>query len=215
MTENEIQIWKSTIQEVLFENEAPESRHKSERYNVNFKEFKLPPKVALRRTLDFIEENHLDIDTETERKIRGGVPTNQFFEELGFTITEDLIYNETDYKKLSRFIDNKIEDKELFQGFINFGSEILSQLDIEVYKVRMAIESGGDLSIIVGMRAAYSYSEKEGFTQIGFLASNNFYKENKQKYDFVYNYPYKGDPPQQFIKLKIKNWSEIDQELLN
>lgn len=214
MTEDEIHIWKSTIKQVISENKPPEKKHKSERYNVIFEEFKLPPKEALRRSLDFIEDKHPNINTVKERNTRGGVPTNQFFEDFGFKITEDLLYNNADSKKLKNHVEKKIQNSTLFQAFINFGHTFLSDLDIEVYKVRMALEAQGVLSIIVGMRAAYSYEEKGGVALIGFLASKSFKEINQNKYSFVYDYSYKGKPDQDFIKIEVRQWSEIDSAIL-
>lgn len=211
MTENEIEIWTSTIKNVLRENEEWDDKNASERYHVVFEDIKMPPKVVLARAFNHIEEKYPELELKS---VGGGVPTNQFLEEFGFKITEDLLYNNTDFKKLKKHFENKISNKKLFQEFVNFGYSVLSDLNIEVYKVRMAIEAKGILSVIVGMRAAYSYSEKDGSSQIGFLVSKDFKEQNKAKYNFVYDYSYKGSPKQDFIKIKCIEWSEIDDELL-
>lgn len=211
MTENEIEIWTSTIKNVLRENEEWDDKNASERYHVVFEDIKMPPKVVLARAFNNIEKEHPEFELKS---VGGGVPTNQFLEEFGFKITEDLLYNNTDFKKLKKHFENKISNKKLFQEFVNFGYSVLSDLNIEVYKVRMAIEAKGILSVIVGMRAAYSYSEKVGSSQIGFLVSKDFKEQNKAKYNFVYDYSYKGSPKQDFIKITCIEWSEIDDELL-
>lgn len=212
MTDQEIQVWKSTIESVLLDNKEWDDKNKSERYHVLFKGIKMPPKVVLARAYSIIEEQHPELELKS---VAGGVPTNQFLEDFGFKITEDLLYNNTDYKKLKNHIDKKIKNKALFQDFINFGYTFLSDLNIEVYKVRMALEAQGILSIIVGMRAAYSYVEKKGNSQIGFLVSTNFKVRNEGRYNFVYDYPYKGEPSQNFVKLEVTQWSDIDKELLH
>lgn len=211
MTDKEIQIWTSTIENILRENEEWDDKNKSERYHVVFEGIKIPPKVVLARTFDSIEKNHPELPLKS---IGGGVPTNQFLEDFGFKITEDLLYNNTDSEKLKNHINKKVKNRKLFQEFINFGHSFLSDLNIEVYKIRMALESQGILSVIVGMRAAYSYVEKDGVTQIGFLVSQNFKTINENKYNFLYDYPYKGEPTQNFIKIEVNQWSDIDPILL-
>lgn len=212
MTEKEKQIWKSIFEQVLLENEPWDNKNKSERYNVVYKDIKMPPKVVLARAFDVIDAEYPEIELKS---VSGGIQTNQFIEEFGFKISEDLGYNNSDAKKLINHIDKKVSKKIIFKDFINFGYKVLSDLDIEVYKVRMAIESKGILSIIVGMRAAYSYFEKEDYAEIGFLVSKSFKELNKSKYDFTYDYDYKGEPEQDFVKVRVKNWSDIDDELLD
>lgn len=211
MSENDKQIWKSTIEEILLENESWESKNDSERYNIVYGDKKMPPTVAHTLAYDKIAIEHPEVEL---KKLGGGVRTNQFVEELGFKVTEDLIYNSTDKSNLINHIDNRVKNKKLFQEFISFGYEVLDQLNIEVYKVRMAIESDGDLSVIIGMRAGYSYNEEGDYSNIGLLVSKDFINKNQQHYDFVYNYDYKGQPEQEFVKVKVQKWSEIDKNLL-
>ncbi|RXG24258.1 dynein-related subfamily AAA family protein [Leeuwenhoekiella aequorea] len=211
MTEKENQIWKSTIERVLKNNEDWPDTNRSERYHVEYKGIKMPPKIVLGRAAQIVEEEHPEIEM---KRIGGGLSTNQFIEDFGFKITEDLVYNNPDKSKLIKHIETKIKNRTLFQDFINFGQSILSDLEIEVYKVRMAIEADGDLSIIVGMRAAYSYSEKDSKSYIGLLISPKFKKHLENKYTINYSYDYKGVPDQSYIKLQVDNWSEIDHEVL-
>ena len=211
MTEEEKQIWTSTIKNVLRENEEWDDKNASERYHVTYKDIKMPPKVVLSRAFDQIEEKYPELELKS---VGGGVPTNQFLEDFGFIITEDLLFNNTDSKKLKKHIDKKFNNRSLFQDFINFGSQILNDLEIGVYKVRMALESQGNLSVIVGMRAAYSYNEKDRVSQVGFLVSTSFKEKHSDNYDFVYEYPYKGNPDQCFIKIVVDDWNEIDSKLL-
>lgn len=211
MTEEEKQIWTSTIKNVLRENEEWDDKNASERYHVVFEDIKMPPKVVLARAFDHIEEKYPELELKS---VGGGVPTNQFLEDFGFKIIEDLLFNNTDSKKLKKHIDKKVNNRSLFQDFINFGSQILNDLEIEVYKVRMALESQGNLSVVVGMRAAYSYNEKDRVSQIGFLVSTSFKEKHSDNYDFVYEYPYKGNPDQCFIKIAVDDWNEIDSKLL-
>lgn len=212
MTESEKEIWVKVIQDT-FEDKVPLPKNRnSERYNVVYEQSKLPPKIVYKRASDFIRKNHPEI--KVPKRMPGGVPTNQFIEELGFTITEDLVYNQTDKSKLSKHIEKNIHNTDVFQEFVKFGSEILAEFNVEVYKVRMALESKGILSLIVGKRAAYSYKEEKGYSHIGFLVSKNFKNLYKNNYGFVYDYQYNGVPEQDFIKVKVKNWSEIDTDLL-
>tara|TARA_B100002049_G_scaffold91268_1_gene67257 strand:- start:253 stop:3102 length:2850 start_codon:yes stop_codon:yes gene_type:complete len=211
MTDKEIEIWKSTIEKVLKTNEDWPENVRSERYYVEFEGIKMPSKIVLSRAVRIIEAEHPDIEIES---LGGGLPTNQFIESFGFKITEDLVYNKSDKSKLVKHVDTKINNRTLFQDFIQYGYSLLKELDIEVYKVRMAIEADGDLSIIVGMRAAYSYSEEDAKSYIGFLISPLFKKQLEEKYSSNYSYNYKGLPDQCYIKLQIDKWSEIDPKVL-
>lgn len=212
MTELEKRIWTESIGRVLKENTPWDSKNQSERYHVALNSIKMPPKVVLARAISIITKEHPEIKIKS---IGGGIPTNQFIEELGFKITEDLIYNTTDYEKLRSQIEKRIKNQKIFQDFINFGSSVLNNLDIEVYKVRMAIESQGILSIIVGMRPVYSYEEEGRSATIGLLVSKNFKNKNQEKYDFISAYDFKGEPSQQLIKVKVNDWSEMSQALLD
>jgi len=212
MTELEKRIWTESIGRVLKENTPWDSKNQSERYHVVADTVKMPPKVVLARAINIIEKEHPDTII---KKIGGGIPTNRFIEELGFKITEDLIYNITDFNKFRSHIEKRIHNRKLFQDFINFGFSVLTDLAIEVYKVRTAIESKGILSIIVGMRAVYSYEEEEGTAIIGLLVSKSFKNENQDKLDFISAYDFKGEPSQQLVKVRVNDWSEMSQALLD
>ncbi len=64
------------------------------------------------------------------------------------------------------------------------------------------------------MRASYSYTEKVGVSQIKLLVSASFKENHSYKYDFVYDYPCKGNPEQHFVKIAVSDWNEIDSKLL-
>lgn len=212
MKDGDKKIWQEVVNGVLKENTPWDSKNQSERYHVVIDSIKMPPKIVLARAIDIIRKEHSKIKI---KKIGGGIPTNQFIEELGFQVIEDLVYNTSDDKKLRSHIEKRIHYRELFQDFINFGSSVLTDLEIEVYKVRMAIESKGILSIIVGMRAVYSYEEEEGAAIIGLLVSKNFKNENQDKFDFISAYDFKGEPLQQLVKVRVNDWSEMSQALLD
>ncbi|WP_282111458.1 McrB family protein [Maribacter stanieri] len=212
MTKGEEQIWEASIREVLSQNKRWDSSNKSERYHVIFDKVKMPPKIVLGRASEIIKIEHPEISIKS---VGGGVPTNQFIEKFGFKITEDLIYNKTDSKKFRDYIEKKINHRNLFQDFINFGSSLLLDLEIEVYKVRMSLESKGVLSIIIGMRTVFSYEEAENSAVIGLVVSKSFKSLHQNKYNFYSVYDFKGEPEQQLVRVSINDWSEINQPLLD
>ena len=108
MTDKEIRIWKSTIEKVLKINEDWPENARSERYHVEFEGIKMPPKIVLSRAVRIVEAEHPEIEI---KKIEGGLPTNQFIEEFGFKIIEDLVYNKSDKRKLVKHIDTKINNR--------------------------------------------------------------------------------------------------------
>ena len=62
MTEKENQIWKSTIERVLKTNNHWPETNRSERYHVEYKGIKMPPKIVLGRAVQIIGEEHPEID---------------------------------------------------------------------------------------------------------------------------------------------------------
>src|SRR5690606_27431460 len=140
-----------------------------EKYNVSFGGIEMPAKVVLSRAYNYMEEHYPEL--ELPSSIGGGIPTNEFIESYGFTIKESLVYNNTEYKKFKEYYSKKVKNKDLFQDFVHFGNQLLEEGQIDTYKVRMAIEASGDVSIVVGMRSSYSYNEKNGKSRIGFLVS--------------------------------------------
>tara|TARA_R110000751_G_scaffold161355_3_gene267018 strand:- start:1754 stop:4567 length:2814 start_codon:yes stop_codon:yes gene_type:complete len=206
------QKWQEAIKHVLKTNEDWDTKNNSEKYNVSFDSVVMPAKIVLSRAYDYMEENYPEL--ELPKSIGGGIPTNQFIEKYGFKISEDLVYNNTERENFKIYYITKVKNKELFQNFISYGSQILEELEIDTYKVRMAIEKSGDISIVVGMRTSYSYNEKNGKTQIGFLVSKAFKKATELKNRYVYNYKYKGEPEQDFVKIEIENWDAIPSDLV-
>ncbi|WP_416445709.1 McrB family protein [Leeuwenhoekiella sp. A16] len=211
MTKAEIKVWKSTINTILLENESWENKNRSDRYHIVFKDIRMPPKVVYARAYDHIQLNHPEIKLTGKG---GGIPTNIFLEELGFHILENLKFNKTDGAKLKGHIEQKIKYKEFFHDFINFGSSVLADLNVEIYKVKMTIESDNLLSIVMGKRTAYSYIEDGSNAIIGFLVSKTFKERYKDKYDFAHTNDYQDEPYQSLVTIRVKKWSEIDQELL-
>lgn len=139
---------------------------------------------------------------------------DSFCDAFNFSIYEELVYDKREQSKLKKHIESKVSEKELFQDFISFGHKIITELNINQYKVRMAIESKDDISIVVGMRSCYSYFEKKKGVEIGFLVSKSFSELNRERLNITYVYDYKGQPNQDFLKILVRNWGEIPNDLL-
>lgn len=214
MEENSIN-WKPILIKLLESKIEWDKKNNSEKYHVEYNGSSIPPKVILYNLYKYTRANKFPKE-EIEKigKIRGGVPTNQFLESYGFEIAEDLIYNNTEHKKFKEYYSKKVKNKDLFQDFVHFGTQLLEEGEIDTYKVRMAIEASGDVSIVVGMRSAYSYNEKNGKSRIGFLVSKEFKKATENQYKYVYDFDYKGEPQQDFVKIEATDWKDIPEEIL-
>lgn len=79
MNDKERKIWVNIVENIIEENEPWDSLNKSERYHVTLNTVKIPPKIVLARAIDIIQKKHPEIEF---KKIGGGVPTNQFLENL-------------------------------------------------------------------------------------------------------------------------------------
>jgi AAA domain (dynein-related subfamily) len=206
------EIWTKVITKILLDNKPWDIKKNSEKYHVVLKATKMPPKVVYARSVDYIIKHYPKI--EVPSRMPGGLPTNQFIESFNFKITEDLVYNNTEIKKFKEHYNKKIKNKEIFQEYIHFGNQLLEDSEVDTYKVRMAIEASGSISIIVGMRSSYSYNEESGKSRIGFLISKEFSETTEGRFNYVYTYDYKGNPLQNFIKLEIEDWRDIPVDIL-
>ncbi len=213
MNTGEVKLWRNAIRFVLKENIPWDPKQNSDKYNVSYDAVKMPAKIVYARSSNYLEEHHPEV--EIPQRMPGGVRTNKFLEELGFTITEELGYNQSEKKELLSYYQDKIQLKEVFRSFVHFGNELLDTTKIEPYKIRMAIKSNGVLAAVLGMRASYSYVETDGYAQIGFLVGNEFYESIKTEQSFGYVHDFKGAPEQKLIELKIRDWDEINVAILN
>ncbi|WP_304137838.1 McrB family protein [Mesonia mobilis] len=210
MNNKEFQIWQKVIQEVLTENKDWPKANESDRYYVIHKDVKMPPKIVFARAKKVIANHHPEIKL---KNIGGGVATNQFLENFGFKVIEELHYNRSHQKKLSQYLTGKVSRKAILQHWINYGYKVLSEVEIAPYKVRMAIEADHHLSIVLGKRPVLKYIENKGEVEVAFVVSKDFYKNHQVDNDFTYNYEYQGKPDQNLIKIKLTSWADIPQQL--
>jgi hypothetical protein len=209
---NEKEIWKVVISKILKNNEPWDAKNNSEKYHVAFERVKMPPKVVYSRAIDYILEHHPN--TEVPLRMPGGVPTNQFIEEQGFKIEEDLIYNQTEEKKFLKNYKNKIINKVLFQEFIEYANHVLKENNIESYKVRMAIKANHEVIMVVGMRDVLSYREVQGRSILGIIVGKGYTKNYQERPDFFGEYEYKGEPEQGYLSIYLNDFQLIDNQLL-
>lgn len=120
---------------------------------------------------------------------------DSFAEKFGFSIREDLVFDKEDLKRFTKWYENQVGNKDLFQFFINHAGDVLSSYNIHPYKVRMAITHGNEAMIIVGMRAVLSYKNDK----IGFIVKTQDLPEIQKLYHFEKDYDFKGGNELSFV----------------
>lgn len=144
---------------------------------------------------------------------------DSFAEKFGFSIREDLVFNKEDLKRFTKWYENQVGNKELFQFFIDHAGDVISSYNIHPYKVRMAITQGNEAMFIVGMRAVLSYKNDK----IGFIVRTEDLPEIMELYHLEKDYDFKGgngvsfvySQPNFLIDNSIKYLIEKNSEAIN
>ncbi|MCC2590969.1 McrB family protein [Chryseobacterium sp. MFBS3-17] len=111
-----------------------------------------------------------------------------FSEKFGFEIHEDLKFDQQDLKRFKKFYETYVQDKSLFQFFVNHSFNVLKECNIDPYRVRMAITQSNEAMIIVGMRAVISYKND----RLGFIIRSEDLPEIQERYNVEKDYDFKG-----------------------
>lgn len=140
---------------------------------------------------------------------------NRFCEAFDFEIEEALVYDVTEAKNLTKLYAKFENSQEVFQDFINYAHQLVTDLKIDAYKIRMAIgKSDKEAMIIIGVRNALCYSEVDGKAHVGIIVDKSFYEEKIYRNGvsiFEYTQPNNGII---LLRLSINDWNEIPIELL-
>ncbi len=141
-----------------------------------------------------------------------------FSEKFGFEIHEDLKFDQQDLKHFRKFYETYVQDKSLFQFFVNHSFNVLKECNIDPYRVRMAITQSNEAMIIVGMRAVLSYKND----RMGFIVTNSDLPEIQELYNVEKDYEFKGGDEVSFIyshpkfipDISVHRLLEINQETI-
>ncbi len=136
---------------------------------------------------------------------------NAICERFGFEIYEKLVYDNSEKKSFLKLYNNKIKLKPVFQDFINYAADIVTNKNFDAYKTRMAIDTKNEALFIIGMRTVLSYREKDNKAIIGFVVSDDFANTTKLEK----RYQYKGEPQQSYLEYTVSNWQELPENLLS
>ena len=207
LSSEQVNTWWQT----MAPNEAPE---KVEEENWKYKLTKngkaLPFKWSIAELAKYhnIPFSNKDFDSNVANR-------DAFCEAFDFEIQEDLVYDDNENKGFQDFYYKRVSNKQLFQSFIEYGNNLVTDCNINPYKIRMAISSDKkNAMIILGMRAVLQYSENNGNPIIGFILQKEFVDGLDNKI-FESIYPFKGnDTSKVFATVSIKNWNDLPKNII-
>lgn len=207
LSSEQVNTWWQTIAP----NEAPE---KVEEENWKYKLTKngkaLPFKWSIAELAKYhnISFSNKDFDSNVANR-------DAFCEAFDFEIQEDLVYDDNENKGFQDFYSKRVSNKQLFQSFIQYGNNLVTDCNINPYKIRMAISSDKkNAMIILGMRAVLQYSENNGNPIIGFILQKEFVDRLDDKI-LESIYPFKGnDTSKVFATVSIENWNDLPKNII-
>lgn len=179
-TQEMLDFWDSII-------EVPqEAIDRNWKYSFN-KDGKLVPVKWFVKELAKSKNIHFDFNSNY-------VNRDFFAEKFGFKIHEDLVFDQQDLKRFRTFYENYVDNKSLFQFFIDIAHRAISQIGIDPYRVRVAISHENEPLLIVGMRAVLAFRRNK----IGFIVNSKNVEELKDLYHLVHSFDFKGNDHKSF-----------------
>lgn len=133
-----------------------------------------------------------------------------FASSFGFTIHEDLVFDNPEFETFEKFYQKEVYNKELFQDFINYAHELLVSVNAEPYKVRTAITQDRDAMILMGQRPVVIFSNK-GKNSLNFLLDKSF---NLERIENKIRYEFKGGDNKILVEVFYEKWDDIPKELI-
>lgn len=207
LTSEQVNTWWQTIAP----NQAPE---KVDEENWKYKLTKNGKSLPFKWSIAELAKHHnipfsnKDFDSNVANR-------DAFCEAFDFEIQEDLVYDDNENKGFQDFYSKRVSNKQLFQSFIEYGNNLVTDSNINPYKIRMAISSDKkNVMIILGMRAVLQYSENNGNPIIGFILQKEFVDRLDDKI-LESIYPFKGnDTSKVFATVSIKNWNDLPKNII-
>ena len=170
--EQVLEWWAAKVYQV----QAPEKEIKNNwKYYLEYNGNKWPFKYAMRQLFDFFKLDVPDFGSDTETRAL-------VCEKFGFTIEEDLVFDEPDKARFVKFYNAKIKNKEIFEQFIKLAGYQLVNQGVGSYYTRFSLRAK-DILVVMGMRAVLSYQEVDGKSIISFIIDKDKYDELREKYE--------------------------------
>lgn len=138
---------------------------------------------------------------------------NLFCEAYGFDIREKIVFDTTELEKFKIYYQKRVKNSELFHSFINYCRKIVSQNNIDPYKLRTAITGNNEVMLIIGMKSILSYQDIEEGTEISMIVSKE-YKESSKIIPSKPAYDFNGAIKNHSLSFLIHSWEDLPEALL-
>lgn len=164
--------------------------------------------LAYRYVLESLDSDfELGLDEET--LIPSDSNRRTFAKHYDFKEVEKLVYDSTHSAELLKILA-KHPDLALFQQWIEFTFDALTNLSIPPAKARMAI-SNGNLIVVIGMRIVTSLGLRKDRYEVSFILHESQLDPSWQTDN---TYRYKGKDNLVFPSFRVSSWNEIPAQVL-
>jgi hypothetical protein len=203
LTPEQVNSWWDTIAP----KEAPE---KVEEENWKYKLSKngkiLPFKYTVSELAIFCE-----IDFKSKDFSSNAANRDAFCEAFDFEVIEDLVYDNTEAQSFVTFHKSLKQTSAIFQDASNYIHNIISNNEINPYKIRMALrDAKKQAMVIIGMRAVFAFREENGKARIAMILDKELYESNKSLLNVTFEEKFNGKPENKvLISFEINAWNEI------
>lgn len=203
LTPEQVNSWWDTIAP----KEAPE---KVEEENWKYKLSKngkiLPFKYTVSELAIFCE-----IDFKSKDFSSNAANRDAFCEAFDFEVIEDLVYDNTEAQSFVTFHKSLKQTSAIFQDASNYLHNIISNNEINPYKIRMALrDAKKQAMVIIGMRAVFAFREENGKARIAMILDKELYESNKSLLNVTFEEKFNGKPENKvLISFEINAWNEI------
>lgn len=138
---------------------------------------------------------------------------NLFCQKFDFEIDELLIYNQMEEKEFKSYVQKNITNQPLFHNFIQYGYEIIQNLNFKPYHIRMALNQKYGVYLVVSKRIILSYKENKKGAEVRFISNKSEYELIKGTLQVDDTYDFKGGDNQVLLRLTINGWSELTEDI--
>lgn len=208
LTPEQVNSWWNNIAP----KEAPE---KVEEENWKYKLSKngkiLPFKYTVSELAIFCE-----IDFKSKDFSSNAANRDAFCEAFDFEVIEDLVYDNTEAQSFVTFHKSLKQTSAIFQDASNYLHNIISNNEINPYKIRMALrDAKKQAMVIIGMRAVFAFREENGKARIAMILDKELYESNKSLLNVTFEEKFNGKPENKvLISFEISDWDNIPQQIL-
>lgn len=206
ITVEQVTTWWDTVGP----NEAPE---KAEDDNWKYKLSKngktLPFKYTVKELAKYASIDFKDFASNVANR-------DAFCYAFDFAIVEDLVYDNTEIQSFFSFHKSLKQTSATLQEAANYLNSIITNNQINPYKIRMALrEAKKQTMIIIGMRAVFAFREENGKARIAMVLDKEIYEDNKSNLNVKFEETFNGKPEGKvLISFEITHWNDIPEEIL-